>query len=527
MKSGVWRSIWNCNGVRQLYFLLASSLVILIFYYWMQNKSTLYTLVIYRSKNRLQNRTQEDPFWKLFEKVNINFTCENNQGLGVLRQISSHVVNLLPTTLYAVVQGQISRGPCTSVDIYTEPWNFSIGLGHNNVTYWLRFPYPSSTHPTDDPLTQLNGTRISISLARVLPIPVTDFSEMRTCMMAQNCLHWVDELMPCGVQPLNRSALFAVNPQFAAQWSVRGGWPAFSSYLSETCDKTGTGEILLQWNGPVWFVPCSDCAQESTCNWSEAKWYRDEWPERCIYNTLSVREDTIRLTQYLKSKVLIFVGDSTLRGLANSLIETINRKHPRAIETHGQVTVTNVGCVSLRYAYYPLFNRELDKQATFMDHVRALSETPSPAHEVIIIVGGVLWLNATLLDELYEFITSKEFSGRFLKTRVIIKDHAAGFHSPISGLPSPSMTSRMGQAKANNELITRAKQYGWTVLHSYDVTWTRVDHFVAYARCSCHFYQIQQKFTSAKKAVSFTVIGPIHHVLFRLFQQSILYGTPT
>ncbi|KAF5396714.1 hypothetical protein PHET_10119, partial [Paragonimus heterotremus] len=121
----------------------------------------------------------------------------------------------------------------------------------------------------------------------------------------------------------------------------------------------------------------------------------------------------------------------------------------------------------------------------------------------------------------------REFYGRFLTTRVIVKDHAAGFHSPISGLPSPSMTSRIGLVKTNNELIRRAKQYGWTVLRSYDLSWTRVDHFVPYARCSCHFYEIQQKFNPAEKASSFTITGPIHHVLFRLFQQSILYGTHT
>ncbi|KAF8562924.1 hypothetical protein P879_07118, partial [Paragonimus westermani] len=447
--------------------------------------------------------------------------------LAVLHQISNQVVSLLPTTLYAVVQGHILHGPCNVEDIYTQPWNFSVGLGHNAVIYWLHFPHHSSAHPLGGPLAQLNGTRIPISLTRFLPIPVADLSEMHTCMMAQNCLHWMDKRIPCGVQPLNRSGLLAVNPQFVAQWSVRGGWLAFSSYLSKTCNKTGTGEILLQSNGPVWFVPCADCAQESTCSWPEAKWFRDEWPERCIYNALSVREETIRLAEHLKSKVLIFVGDSTIRGLVNSLIETVTRTLPSAIETHQQVTVTNVGCVSLRYAYFPLFNRALDQQAAFMDHVRALSEKPSPAHEAIIIVGGVWWLNTTLLDELYTFITTKEFSGRFLNTHVIIKDQAAGFHSPISGLPCPSVASRIGQAKTNKDLITRAKQYGWTVLHSYNLTWTRVDHFVAYARCSCHFYQIQKKVTPTEEAVSYTVTGPIHHVLFRLFQQSILYGTRT
>ncbi|KAF6778601.1 hypothetical protein AHF37_01707 [Paragonimus kellicotti] len=452
MKSSIGRFMWNCNGMRQFSFLLASSLVMLIFYYWMQSRvsqfffsvqsflttthyfigtiyfsrlsgctefpkfrlpisfqSPLYTLIVYHSKNRAQNRIQEDPFWKLFEKVDINFTCDIDQGLAILRQISGHVVNLLPTTLYAVVQGHILHGSCTPEDIYTKPWNFSVGLGHNTVNYWLHFPYPPSVHPLDDPLAQLNGTRVSISLTRVLPNPVTDLSKMHTCMMTQ----------------------------------------------------------------------------------------------------------------------LIFVGDSTLRGLVNELIETITHTLPSTIETHEHVTVANLGCVSLRYAYYPLFNRELDKQATFMDHVRALSETPFPAHEAIIVVGGVLWLNTTLLDELYEFITSKEFSGRFLKTHVVVKDQAAGFHSPISGLPSPFVTDRIRQAKTNNELITRAKQYGWTVLHSYNLTWTRVDHFLAYARCSCHFYQIQKKFTPTEKAMSYTVTGSIHHVLFRLFQQSILYGTHT
>ncbi|KAF8562727.1 hypothetical protein P879_11261 [Paragonimus westermani] len=247
MKSDVRRFKWSYSGVRQLSFLLASSLVMLILYYCilLQNTSTLYTLVIYQSKDRALKKTQEDPFGKLFEKVNILFTCEVNQGLAVLHQISNQVVSLLPTTLYAVVQGHILHGPCNVEDIYTQPWNFSVGLGHNAVIYWLHFPHHSSAHPLGGPLAQLNGTRIPISLTRFLPIPVADLSEMHTCMMAQNCLHWMDKRIPCGVQPLNRSGLLAVNPQFVAQWSVRGGWLAFSSYLSKTCNKTGTGESEL------------------------------------------------------------------------------------------------------------------------------------------------------------------------------------------------------------------------------------------------------------------------------------------
>ncbi|KAF5396305.1 hypothetical protein PHET_10677 [Paragonimus heterotremus] len=201
-----------------------------------------------------------------------------------------------------------------------------------------------------------------------------------------------------------------------------------------------------------------------------------------------------------------------------ALVEHLNGSLGYGTQSHDQLYVNYTRSTNIRFAYFPRFDVEPQLQPTFMQRVNRLFELSPFMEEAILVVGGAQWLKISMLDELARFLRTRKLTSKsFGKVRVIVKDHSAGFHSPIPGLPYIPWTKRKHLADLNDAVVRRAKYYGWSVLQTHRLTWTRMDHFQAYARCSCHFHQIQRLSNSV-----YTITGHIMHTMLRIFEQTLL-----
>ena len=109
----------------------------------------------------------------------------------------------------------------------------------------------------------------------------------------------------------------------------------------------------------AWAVPCTDCISEESCYWSNAKWQ----PDTCSYRHLS--DESIR--KCLEKRNILFIGDSTNRGIMHFLIESTNGSLYSMDKTHTLKTYhdLNKGKTNMAFAYYPHFWLPAKHRPTF------------------------------------------------------------------------------------------------------------------------------------------------------------------
>ncbi|KAF8562923.1 hypothetical protein P879_07117, partial [Paragonimus westermani] len=165
--------------------------------------------------------------------------------------------------------------------------------------------------------------------------------------------------------------------------------------------------ILDDLRNSIWVLPCVDCTNSSTCHWNESMWLSTVPQETCLYDVTQEEQRKQNLSKYLSNKVLMFVGDSTLRDLMFALVEHLNGSLGFSDQSHGQLYVSHTGSTNTRFAYFPRFDMEPQLQPTFMQRVNSLFELSPFTEEALLVVGGAQWLKIPMLDDL----------ARFLKTR--------------------------------------------------------------------------------------------------------------
>ena len=135
-----------------------------------------------------------------------------------------------------------------------------------------------------------------------------------------------------------------------------------------------------------WLVPCRDCHNSSSCYWHEARWE----PVRCHYPVLSQKKLSSCLTNkkvigLSGSKIvhwppfinqILFVGDSTNRGIMHYLIERLNGTLNDWDKTHDLKIYPNMnhGKSLISFAYYPKFWLPTNQRPSFDRAVYQLFE---------------------------------------------------------------------------------------------------------------------------------------------------------
>lgn len=109
----------------------------------------------------------------------------------------------------------------------------------------------------------------------------------------------------------------------------------------------------------LWVVPCRSCSNDKTCVWEKATWLAND----CFYKQFSPPS----LQQCLRGKKLLFIGDSTNRGVSNYIIEQINGSLHDWDKTHTTKVYTNINedKTHFTFAYYPHFWLPADHRPKF------------------------------------------------------------------------------------------------------------------------------------------------------------------
>ncbi|XP_070411485.1 cadherin-like and PC-esterase domain-containing protein 1 isoform X2 [Nothobranchius furzeri] len=286
------------------------------------------------------------------------------------------------------------------------------------------------------------------------------FGDHVTCSFAQDCGLRVRPGLPCGLQPHSSES------QSPLQICSSGKAPG------------------------RWVVPCLSCSDNRTCDWREVAWQ----PDNCYHPLV----DRPLLQDCLTGRKVLFIGDSTNRGMMYFLMERVNSSLEDWGKAHHTLVYQNLnrGQTQVSYSYYPQFWLEKSQRPTFREALLQLIHRSRPllnSNQTVLVVGGVQWLNAKHLSTVQE-VLDRESLGDIL---VVVKSLGMGFHLPVDGIRSLSLTQIQNLFRENENIISTAEGLGFEVVDTFGITMGRHKEFLA-GRCACHFHEVE-KLRSSKQ----------------------------
>ncbi|XP_056281232.1 cadherin-like and PC-esterase domain-containing protein 1 [Pseudoliparis swirei] len=317
------------------------------------------------------------------------------------------------------------------------------------------------------------------------------FGDHVTCGFVQDCGLLVQPWRSCGLQPLIRTP-------FPLQTCSSGHQPG------------------------RWVVPCLSCSDNRTCDWREVAWQ----PDGCYHPLV----DRPRLQDCLTDRKVLFLGDSTNRGMMFFLVERLNSSLGVWVRAHDTLVYRdlNRGRTLVSYSYYPQFWLDQDQRPTFKQALLQLIDRSRPlvnSNRTVLVVGGVQWLSTNHLRTLTQVLSREALS----EVLVLVKSLGIGFHLPVDGIRSLSLEEVQDLHRENQNIIATAKHSGYEVIDTFSITMGRHKEFLQ-GRCGCHFHEVE--FWSSRagpepssqsdgphpdkevrpKATSYHVRGPVNQV---------------
>ncbi|XP_035537384.1 cadherin-like and PC-esterase domain-containing protein 1 [Morone saxatilis] len=199
----------------------------------------------------------------------------------------------------------------------------------------------------------------------------------------------------------------------------------------------------------------------------------------------------------MTDRKVLFIGDSTNRGMMYFLMERVNSSLEDWGKAHDTLVYRNLngGRTLVGYSYYPQFWLEKNQRPTFRQALLQLLHRSQPlvnSNLTVLVVGGVQWLNTDHLRTVREVLDRESLSD----IAVVVKSLGMGFHLPVDGIRSLSLKEVQELYRENRNIITTAKHYGYEVIDTFGITMGRYKEFLQ-GRCACHFHEVE-KFWSSK-----------------------------
>ncbi|XP_055046228.2 cadherin-like and PC-esterase domain-containing protein 1 isoform X2 [Misgurnus anguillicaudatus] len=231
-----------------------------------------------------------------------------------------------------------------------------------------------------------------------------------------------------------------------------------------------------------WVVPCLSCSDNRTCDWREVAWQ----PDSCYYPLL----DQPQLQTCMMDRKVLFIGDSTNRGMMYYLMERVNTTLEDWDKAHDTIIYHNLnqGRTIAGYSYYPQFWLPKAQRPTFKRALQQLIERSRPlenSDKTVLVVGGVQWLNKIHLKTIQE-VLDREGLQNIL---VVVKSLGMGFHLPVDGIRSLSLSDVQELYNLNKDILESAKHLGYEVIDTFSITMGRYKEFLQ-GRCACHFHEV-------------------------------------
>ncbi|XP_074726281.1 cadherin-like and PC-esterase domain-containing protein 1 isoform X1 [Strix uralensis] len=352
--------------------------------------------------------------------------------------------------------------------------NYPLGLGLNKVIILV----------TDDsqPIPPVvSSYKITIYREDRPSLPL--FDDYMLCGFVQDCGSRIRPEESCGLQPLSHEYLSAI-----------------SQTMFKTCEA---GDTKGQW-----IVPCLSCSDNRTCDWREITWQ----PHGCQYSVLAKSE----LQRCVEGRRILFIGDSTNRGMMYYLIERVNKTLQEWQKTHDVKSYHNIneGKTFISYSYYPQFWMNTNQRPTFEKALEQLLQRSRPLEntdQTVLIVGGVQWLNSNHLQIVHKVLNRENLSNIL----VIIKSIGMGFHLPVDGIHSLSQAEVQNLWNENLIILDTAKNFGYEVVDTFVITMGRYKEFLQ-GKCGCHFHEVV-KSNPSEESPHVTMTLSRHYTLGKYF----------
>uniref|UniRef100_A0A8C3EEN5 Cadherin like and PC-esterase domain containing 1 n=1 Tax=Corvus moneduloides TaxID=1196302 RepID=A0A8C3EEN5_CORMO len=332
--------------------------------------------------------------------------------------------------------------------------NYPLGLGLNKVIILLT----DDSQPSPE---VVSSYKITIYREDRPSLPL--FDDYMMCGFVQDCGSKIHPEESCGLQPLSHEYLSAI-----------------SQTVFKTCEA---GDTKGQW-----IVPCLSCSDNRTCDWREITWQ----PHGCQYSVLAKPE----LQRCVEGRRILFIGDSTNRGMMYYLIERVNKTLQEWQKTHDVKCYHNIneGKTFISYSYYPQFWMNANQRPTFEKALEQLLQRSRPLEntdQTVLIVGGVQWLNSNHLLIIQKVLNRENLSNIL----VIVKSIGMGFHLPVDGIHSLSQVVKSNPSEERPHItMTLSRRY------------TRGKYFGSQSKPS----QLQDYATNSRSP--YHVRGPINQV---------------
>ncbi|XP_031962708.1 cadherin-like and PC-esterase domain-containing protein 1 isoform X2 [Corvus moneduloides] len=187
---------------------------------------------------------------------------------------------------------------------------------------------------------------------------------------------------------------------------------------------------------------------------------------------------------------ILFIGDSTNRGMMYYLIERVNKTLQEWQKTHDVKCYHNIneGKTFISYSYYPQFWMNANQRPTFEKALEQLLQRSRPLEntdQTVLIVGGVQWLNSNHLLIIQKVLNRENLSNIL----VIVKSIGMGFHLPVDGIHSLSQAEVQNLWNENLVILDTAKNLGYEVVDTFVITMGRYKEFLQ-GKCGCHFHEV-------------------------------------
>ncbi|XP_068243038.1 cadherin-like and PC-esterase domain-containing protein 1 isoform X2 [Palaemon carinicauda] len=372
-------------------------------------------------------------------------------------------------------------GPSTLV-------NYTLGLGENRVSIAV----VDIGH--SEPWT-LNSYTVHIT-RRPPPRPSPDITTRphQVCALKQECELRVSPSEPCGL---------SVEPAFSS-------WNKFTTYrkkLSPCTQGDATGR---------WVVACKSCLERDTCDWSKATWQ----PFACTHRVIPVP----RLQRCLKGKTLVFLGDSTNRGMLYALLERVNGTLTSWDKTHDLKVISGVnsGQTTFAFAYYPQFWLPSNQRPVFDKTLYKLLLRSGPllnSTDTVVIIGGVHWVAAQHLHMVSNALEREGLQG----AQVILKTLGAGFHVSAPGVHTVSLRDHSRLLQHSMSVAAYAHHRGYQVVDTFNMTTARYRHFLQ-GKCACHFHKVVSESKAGSNQLLYHVEGEINAIYTNILANAICHN---
>nr|XP_015207902.1 PREDICTED: cadherin-like and PC-esterase domain-containing protein 1 isoform X2 [Lepisosteus oculatus] len=329
--------------------------------------------------------------------------------------------------------------------------NYPVGLGNSRIS--ILVVDESQAEPVVMTIYTINIYREN---RPSLPV----FDDYVMCGFVQDCGLIIRPKEPCGLEPV---------PSIPPPGYLQGHTQACLSG-----DARGR-----------WVVPCLSCSDNRTCDWREVTWQ----PDHCYHPVL----DRLQLQACMKERKVLFIGDSTNRGMMFYLMERVNETLDDWDKAHDTVVYHNVneGKTLISYSYYPQFWLSKDQRPTFekaLQHLILRSRPLENTEQTVIVVGGVQWLSTDHLTIIHRVLKRENL----LNILVVIKTLGMGFHLHVDGIRSLSLKAVQDLYYENEKILITAQQHGYEVIDTFSITMGRFKEFLQ-GRCACHFHEVGKR----------------------------------